>query len=167
MKKLITLILFVFLAGCSFTPLFTEQNQQDVLKQTAYIRIDPISDIDGVKLKELLSARLKTDQQQEKKYKLKITLTEKTIGDVSIQTTSFSSRSRLILTADYQLIDIKTKQILDSGSTNIGQSYNLTTPYSTYIAKKKAKDNLIKVLSDNISLKLFSYFKQQGATVEG
>lgn len=160
--KLLFLILFV--SGCSFSPLYLSDEQ--LMEQTAQIQIESIDGVVGYTIRDQLNSKLKTQENCPKSYRLKITLSERVVGDLGIQQTNFATRSRLILTANYTLTDTKTNAVLLRDKTSASGSYNLTTAYSTMMAKDKMKQNLGKIVADNIAIRLLMYFKKQEVSIE-
>ena len=156
MRFLTLLCLFFLCTACSFSPLYSEKKDEAVLQETAQIQIEPIEGVLGYTIRDQLNA----------KYTLNIKISENIIGDLGIQKTNFATRSRMILTAHYILKDCETNQVLLNTQTNASGSYNLTTTYSTMTAKDKMRQNLAKILADNISIRLLMYFKKQEASFE-
>lgn len=166
MRFLSLLFLFFICTACSFSPLYFEKPDENVLQETAQIQIEPIEGVLGYTLRDQLNAKLQTNASEPSKYTLKITISENIIGDLGIQKTNFATRSRLILTAHYILKDRQTNQVLLNTDTSASGSYNLTTAYSTMTAQDKMRQNLAKILADNISIRLSMYFKKQEASFE-
>lgn len=166
MRFLTLLCLFFLCTACSFSPLYSEKKDEAVLQETAQIQIEPIEGVLGYTIRDQLNAKLQTKTNQNKKYTLNIKISENIIGDLGIQKTNFATRSRMILTAHYILKDCETNQVLLNTQTNASGSYNLTTTYSTMTAKDKMRQNLAKILADNISIRLLMYFKKQEASFE-
>lgn len=159
MRFIFIVFLGLALAACSFSPLYTQQDAASSL-EASKTRINPIAGVIGYSMKEQLEIRLKTTDGTDKKYSLTVVIKESTVGDLGVQKTNFASRSRLILKANYTLKDLKTNKILINDETTASGSYNLTTPYSTQMAKEKMQENLGLILSDNIALRVLAYFKQ-------
>lgn len=160
------LFLLFFLSGCSFSPLYLENSDHNVTAQTALIQIEPINGVLGYPLKNQLNTKLQIDDNETPRYRLAIQLSEQVVGDLGIQKTNISTRSRLILTAKYTLKDIKTNKTLVNSKTKASGSYNLTTGYSTLVAKDQMAQNLAKIVADNISIHILMYFKKQEVSRE-
>lgn len=165
MRFLIVLLLFLGTA-CSFSPLYLEEDDETVLRETSQIQIEPIDGALGYTIRDQLNARLQSNASAHQKYTLSVRVSENIIGDLGIQKTNFATRSRMILTAHYILKNRETNQVLLEAETKASGSYNLTTAYSTLTAKDKMRQNLAKILADNISIRLSMYFKKQEVTVE-
>ena len=166
MRFLTGLFLIFLCAACSFSPLYLAETDEVVLQETAQIQIEPIDGVLGYTVRDQLNAKLQTNPEEHKKYTLNVTISENIIGDLGIQKTNFATRSRMILTAHYVLKNRATNQVLLNAQTNASGSYNLTTAYSTMTAKDKMRQNLAKILADNISIRLLMYFKKQEASLE-
>ncbi len=165
MRVLTGLFLGIFLTACSFSPLYLQTDDQ-IIAKTSQIQIEPIDGTIGYVVRDQLDSKLETHSADCKKYTLIVKVQEKVVGDLGIQKTNFATRSRLILTANYQLKELSSQKILLEGTTNASGSYNLTTAYSTMTAKDKMKQNLGKIVADNIAIRLLMYFKKQEVSGE-
>lgn len=164
--RLFYLCFILLLTGCGFSPLYYNDTESthSVIAQTQTIAIEPIAQYDGYLLHNELERALNPQQNhQSKKYILTVKLSAPSFTDQSIQGNNFSSRKKMSLTAKYQLKDMQTKKILLSDSTRAIGAYNIfKEPYTTQMTQSKQKEDLIKILSQNISLRIIAYFNNIG-----
>jgi hypothetical protein len=97
---------------------------------------------------------------------LRVQLADPVFYDQSIQGDNFASLEKIMVVADYQLVDVKTGKQLISSKVSANGSYNIVNePYATTMAKEKMYQNLVQTLSEDIALHVFSYLR--GIASEG
>lgn len=158
----------LFLSACGFSPLYKTDGFKTI-KLTAAVEIEPISDYDGYLLQNYLADGLNPDKEvASKKYKLRVRLSAPSISEQNIQDDNFSSRERMSLSASYTLTDIQTGNVVISTSTYATGAYNIAPePYATWMAQKKVRENLVKMLADRIILHVISFVKKNEVEDEG
>lgn len=168
MYKYLLALAFFCLPACGFSPLYMTQTDEKTTALTAQIYITPIANYAGFKLQTQLADQLNPDKLNiPTKYDLIVTLDAPAISEQNIMEDNFSSRERVILTARYKLIDKTDKKVLIDTQTSATGAYNIAKdPYATYMANKKTQDDLIKILSQTISLHLISYMRKNEAASE-
>ena len=166
MKKLLWICLLC-VSACGFSPLYKTQNGKTT-DLTARIQIAPIANYEGYLMENYLSDALNPDKiGGQKQYELTVSLNAPTISEQNIQDDNFSSRERMTLTAKYRLINKTTEHVLVDSTTSATGAYNIATePYATWMAQKKTKENLIKMLSERITIHVISFVKKE-AEYEG
>lgn len=156
------------LTACGFSPLYATQHNEKTTNLTAQIHINPIANYEGFKLQTQLADQLNPDKKTvPEKYDLVVTLDKPFISEQNIMEDNFSSRQRVILVAKYKLIDKATKQVLINTQTSATGAYNVAIePYATYTANQKTQEDLVKILSQTISLHMISYLRKNEAPRE-
>ena len=159
MFKYVFLLLFFFLIGCGFHPLYVAH--EDTLTQTAAIHIDPIAGQGGYQTELILQKRLNPEQQRAStKYRLTVTIHQPSYSNQSIRSDNFATLEKMTVKMDYKLVDIQKNQILISSTVDSNGLFNLVKePYATVTAKDKLYDNLIRAMADDIATHILSYFK--------
>lgn len=154
---------FLFLSGCGFSPLYSLDQDEKTTALTQEISIASIANYDGYVLKKNLENALNPNKVGgAKRYVLQVTLDEPLLTDQSIQGDNFASREKMSVTASYVLKDKENNKVLLSSSTTALGAYNIVKePYATYKAQTKQKEDLIKIVGNNISLRVIAYFKKQ------
>lgn len=163
LKRFFCGVLF-FLVGCGFSPLYNS----NVVSYTEKIAIEPISNFEGYILYQRLDDALNPSKRRcSKDYTLSVSLGAPVYSDQSIQGDNFASRKKISLTARFVLKDKKTQKVLLTGHTTALGAYNVyKEAYSTYQAKEKQNEELARILAENISLRVGSFFKQEFIEVE-
>ena len=155
-----TILCFTFLlTACGFKPLYV--SNEETLKQTAAVQIEPISGEGGYQTELILQKRLNPDQMKvSPKYRLVVTLNAPTFANQSIRSDNIASLEKMTISANYKLVDIQKKHTLISSSVDANGLLNLVKePYATVAAKDKLYDNLVRVMADDIATHILSYFK--------
>lgn len=161
MKKMV-FALFFLMAGCGFSPLYLTKGEKTTTL-TAAVSVLPIENYDGYLLQNYLSDALNPDKVTIPKiYDLSVSLQAPFISEQNIQDDNFSSRDRMTLTAGYRLINNQTKKVLIDTTTSATGAYNIAVqPYATWMAQKRVKENLIKMLAERISIHVVSFIKKE------
>lgn len=156
-------------SACGFSPLYATQSNEKTTDLTAQIHITPIANYTGFKLQTQLADQLNPSKLSvPEKYDLVVTLDKPIISEQNIMENNFSSRQRVILVAHYKLIDRATKKVLIDTQTSATGAYNIAIePYATYTASQKVEIDLLKILSQTISVHLISYMRKNEAPREG
>ena len=121
--KIIRLTVFlnlVMATGCGFQPLYSHGggNSSHVLNQLSRIQINPIENRTGQILRNFLQDKLTpSGVPSSPTHKLTVSLKE-TRSDMAILRDSTSTFAKVKMDAKYQLINIETKNVLDSGTVS-------------------------------------------------
>jgi len=161
--KIITSVFLCFLiTGCGFSPVYVKNNKSFFNTQFSYIKIDPIQDRVGQKLRnELIKILQPTGTASPLKYNLNVTISI-TKQALAIKKSELATRSNLIITANFTLTEIESKKSLTTGNSRIVTSYNiLNEVYATKIAEQDAQTRAISEISRDISDKLGVFFRYQ------
>lgn len=160
--RILTVLSLLLISACGFSPLY-RTNGIKTTNLTAAVKIEPIADYDGYLLQNFLTDGLNPNKMDvAKKYKLIVHLNAPSISEQNIQDDNFSSRERMTLTASYQLMDIKTAETVINTTSSATGAYNIATDaYATWMAQKKVRENLIKMLADRITLHVISFVKKE------
>ena len=144
------------LSSCSFAPVNSDKTWQQIAKETGlYVTGDTRL---ARELKEMLSGKLNYEKPEQKaKYNLEVNVT-RAVTDFALTRHSFATRSNVSVIANYKITEISTGKILDSGSVSDSSSFNVssTSEYSNYVSKQYSATNSIKIVGDEIILRLFA-----------
>ena len=159
MLKKIIVFIGLFVAACGFRPLYG--NHDEVITESAAIRVEPISGEGGYQFGLILKNRLNPYKTQvSKKYQLKVTLHEPTYVNESMRSDNFASIKNMNIKADYRLTEIKTKKVLITSSVDSQGIFNLIrNPYATVVSEEKLYDNLIQLMAEDIATHVLAYFR--------
>lgn len=149
------------LSACGYTPLYAHNaNSQDThtLQQLAGISVSPIPNREGQLMRSALKRRLVVRPGQPVNYVLSVQLSE-SIGEIAVDSGSFSTRANLYLNASYALSNAAGDTILTQGLAQSVASYNiLTSDYANYVARQDARDRAIQNLADDIRNRIAIHF---------
>lgn len=161
--KIITSVFLCFLiTGCGFSPVYVKNNKSFFNTQFRYIKIDPIQDRVGQKLRnELIKILQPTGTASPLKYNLNVTISIIKQA-LAIKKSELATRSNLIIKANFTLTEIESKKSLTTGNSRIVTSYNiLNEVYATKIAEQDAQTRAISEISRDIADKLGVFFRYQ------
>lgn len=161
-KISVKVLLFVFLAGCGFSPMNALKNDHSIIEMTDKVKILPIENKLGFQLYEELENKLNPyKENKDFEYVLSVNVEKFEFTNQIIQDDYFSNRAKLVLNGNYVLKDKKGK-ILVQNTDSVSGMYNiLENGYATYSTIQKTEENLIQILADMISIRIISYFKNE------
>ena len=160
-KKIILMGLYsLCLIGCGWRPVYYQFDKNT--EQTSMVEIAPVSNEDGrlliQKLKDILNPQ---NEQVEKKYTLKIELSEHLNTEQGIIGDSTSTRATMRMSAQFKLIDKAKEAVLIDESTFAESSYNiLTLPYPTVMADEATRKRLLDVVAEQIGTRIAVFFAE-------
>ena len=162
--KIIRLAVFlnlVMATGCGFQPLYShgDGNSSHVLNQLSGIQINPIENRTGQILRNFLQDKLTPlGVPSSPTHKLIISLKE-TRSDMAILRDSHQLLQKVKMDAKYQLINIETKNVLDSGTVSSTTVFNIVgSEYANLSAQKDARRRTVRIISDLVKERLALFF---------
>jgi LPS-assembly lipoprotein len=172
MKNLAVIACSMLLAGCGFHPLYAVPDIPNggMQEQLRSIYVEPVPERLGYQLRnqliDLLDAQGETTGAR---YRLHVTLATKSeaIG-VQSQTAPGGVTQTAItryndkLTAEYELVDLKTNAVVTRGIETGLSSYNvLSSPYATLAMQQDSGRRSAEDIADRIRIDLAVWFAQQ------
>lgn len=151
-------------AGCGFEPLYGRKSAGDIEAQLSSVKIQTISGRVGQQLHNYLLDRINRDGRPETPlYLLSVTI-EVSTTRLGIERDERATRTKLVLSADVQLQDIATEEVLLARSARSTNSYNIVdSAISTRSAELDAIDRAAREVSEDIRLMLSLYFRRRQA----
>ena len=147
--------------GCGFQPLYSHGsgNSSQVLNQLARIQVSPIESRIGQILRNLLQDKLTpSGVPSSPTYRLAISL-EETRSDMAILRDSTSTFAKVKMKAQYQLINIETKSVLNSGTVTSTTVFNIvSSEYANINAQKDARRRTVRIISETVKERLALFF---------
>ena len=149
-------IILLLLAACGFSPVNSQENWQAIYAKTKlYISGDKRLARD---LEKILSAKLLQNKKQDKiakEYNLEVIIAQN-IDEFAITRHSFATRSKITVTATYKITEISSGNLIAKGSVSDASSFNISasSQYSNYISEQYSVGNSIKIVGDEIMLRL-------------
>ena len=147
--------------GCGFQPLYSHGsgNSSQVLNQLARVQINPIESRIGQILRNFLQDKLTpSGVPSSPTYRLAISL-EETRSDMAILRDSTSTFAKVKMKAQYQLINIETKGVLNSGTVTSTTVFNIvSSEYANINAQKDARRRTVRIISETVKERLALFF---------
>lgn len=155
---IIVLLLAVSVSSCAgFAPLHQRkiENQENITKQLAQIKINHIPGRLGQmlhgKLQQVLDPMQKKHQPH---YGLYISLRKENIP-LAIKQDREITRYNTVISANYQLKDIKTNKQVHSGTVQMVGGYDaIDAEYSTFVAEQSTTERIIEEMSEELKIHL-------------
>lgn len=156
------LVLSAAIPGCGLQPIYGDRTGDAVLTRLAAIEISPMRGLVGVEMYNHLRDSLSpSGQPVSPTYQLQL---EFQTYRVALITDSDSQvrRFNLVVATTYNLFEIESGSLLDSGSSRVVTSYNVikTNNFGTSIAEQEAQLRGIRQASRQIVWTLTVFFKQ-------
>lgn len=160
-------LIVLLLSACGFRPLYVGQSTQDSIsgkqltQEMASIFIDTIPDRIGQILHQSLSDRLTPHgETKDPRYRLSVRLSEAVISQQGVRQDNLATRYVMTFTAYYTLYTYPENRKLLSDSTVGRSSYDVQlSPYATDVAEQTAKERIMKILGNDIALRLAAFLK--------
>lgn len=155
------------LAGaCGFHPLYGSADSHSVARRVfADIYVDPISGerIGYVMRNSLIASLHGSPKPEQAAYRLTVTVNQYIQG-IAVATDSAVTRYNYTLNANYQLSDIHSGKIIDSGLEATLSAYDVvTSPYATEVAQQDAQRRGADDIAYRIQIDLATFFDKHMA----
>ena len=151
-KLTVFLISFFFINCCGLQVVYKDQNLSSSLShELATIAIQKDRTQISQQLRKNLYDILNPDYiKTDTKFLLVLEL-KQSVNPTFITTTGASGRNRISLSVNYKLKDIATAKEVAKGSSEVSDNYDVSlNRYATTIAEDYVKNNLTKLLAQNI-----------------
>ena len=161
-------------SACGFRPLYSGRGTDDAVsgqqltQEMASIFIDEIPERAGQILRRTLLDRVTpTGEPEEPHYRLAVRLSDASISEQAVRKDNLATRYLMTLTASYKLYSYPENEVLLSDSVTNRAGYDVQrSPYATDVAEKAVKERLVKIIGDDISLRLAAFLKSHKAAEE-
>jgi LPS-assembly lipoprotein len=162
----------LLVAGCGFHPLYAvpDMPRGTMQKTLQSIYVEPVPDRLGFELRNQLIDLLDgKGEAAGANYRLRINLKRKSDA-IGVQsqaapgglTQTAITRYNDTLTAEFELVDVKTNAVITSGVETGLTSYNvLASPYATLTVQQDADRRAAEDIADRIRIDLAVFFAQQ------
>jgi len=153
--KIFICFLIFMPCSCGFESIYNLENKisnaDNYEEELAAIKIKKESKRINQALRNNLEDALNPDNiKTEAKYLLEITLT-KSLTPTFITSTGASGRNKIILNAEYKLIDLTTGSIIATGISTANDDFDVETRrFANYITGEAIELNLTKIIAKNI-----------------
>jgi LPS-assembly lipoprotein len=155
------------LSACGWEPLYANRDTAVGFSKLEAIKVNPIAERVGQQLEMGLRQSFNPNGEVAKQtYVLAVTL-QQVLLNSGIQSQGLGTRGELHLTARYQLIDIATNRVLQTGVVHSNDSFDIqANGYSTVVAETDAGRRDVEELRREIvaRMTLFMQSKDQAAS---
>ena len=157
MKQLF-LIIFLFLTGCGFSPLY---KKVAVNNQEIPVYVQPVSDTYGHSIRQSILDKIGSISSNSAEYILTLKTPSFTSSDEAIDNKNFSSIVGLTIKCPYTLTKKSNNKIIARNTTTLFTSYAVVQdPYATTVAERKAKYELAKQIAEQITIHILSIISE-------
>lgn len=150
--RLIILGLLFCVSGCGFKPMHAkEYSNYNLLEQ---VKIAKVEGKDALRLERIISESFPEHSSTLPLYELNLKVNHE-LTEQGILKNDQTTRYRVKLTLNFQLIDIETKKEVESGSLNLYSSYDVAySEFMNYISERTVSDNILRELSEDLKIHL-------------
>ena len=150
------LTLPVLLSACGFQPLYGN----NTAPQLSSIFVEDIAERNGFELRTRLIDILDSDGvQTNKRYRLKITLSESSQG-IALQNDATITRYNTTLDARYTLSDARGNMLTTGTQTELSAYNVVNSPYASLVAQQDSTKRAAQDIAQRIQLDLGVWFRQ-------
>jgi LPS-assembly lipoprotein len=159
------IVLALLLGGCGFHPLYADHTKSGFDADLAAIKVNTIQDRLGQELALSLRDGLNpTGIRVAPRYALDVKLVAER-NDLGIRKDATSSRTQMMIIADFQLKELATDRTVLQGKTRTAVSFDSQTDeYANAVARQSAQERSLRDLSDDIRMRLAVYVSQHRST---
>ena len=155
--KIYFLIILSLFSSCGFHAIYRSDNKisdksQGYNEELASINVEVTRKKINQDLKKNLEQVLNPDGiKVDAKYSINISLDKNTVSTFTTYTGS-SGRNKVILTANYQLKDLKSGEVIATGTATAKDDFNVEqiNRFANYIAEDNIASNLTLIIAQNI-----------------
>lgn len=167
LKAAIVFIGLLPMTACGFRPLYAGRKTDDsvsgrqLIQEMAAIFIDEIPEREGQILRRTLVDRLTPKGEPEApQYRLSVQLSDLSVSEQAVRKDNLATRYVMTLKASYKLYSYPENRILLSDSTAGRTGYDVQrSPYATDVAERVAKERIVRIMGDDIALRLAAFLK--------
>jgi LPS-assembly lipoprotein len=158
MRYAALLLVLWSLSACGFKPLYQATGEgAEITQELSFIDVAPIPDRLGQVMRNHLLTTLNTAGNS--KYELRIVLKQDSLG-YGTRPDAAATQEQLTLTADVNLIDPATEQVLYSDSLFARTSFDLVlSDFSNVVQREDSAKRLAIEISERIHRRLALYFR--------
>ena len=156
----------LFISGCGFRPLYKHDTaSHNILKELSLIRIAPIEDRIGQRLRNFLQDDITPrGKPTNPSYELFLKM-NKTRRDLVLLQDATSTFAKISLHAKYTLVNFNTGEILASGDVTTKTGFTITqSEYANIRAEAEAASRASRQISYDITRQLTLFLKKQNHT---
>lgn len=153
----------LLLTGCGFRPLYSETaSNAETTASLEAIRVTGATTKTDAVFRNFLLDRIAPGGAPGKyEYELGFRLDERQVGS-GVRIDASVTRFNLQLSANYQLKNVKTRDVIYSGNSRSVVAYDvLRSQFATVIERENARERAAREIANDIVLRLSLYFERQ------
>jgi LPS-assembly lipoprotein len=152
------------LAGCGWEPLYADRATEPASAELRAVRVAPIAERYGQNLERGLRQSFNpNDISTPQKYVLKVAESTSVV-DLGIGSQGLGTRGEINYIANYQLVDVKTNTVLQTGVVHTTDSFDIqANGYSTIVAQNDAYTRAVEEVRREITARLTLFFQNKVA----
>lgn len=166
-RKFLALFALLSLTACGFRPLYGGAGTDDSVsgeklrRETAAVFVDEIPDRTGQLLRRALVNRLTPQgEPADPRYRLSVVLSGASLTEQGVRKDNLATRYMASRTAFYTLYSYPAGEKLLSASATGRSGYDVQrSPYATDVAERTAQERIMRILGDDIALRLAAFLK--------
>jgi LPS-assembly lipoprotein len=150
------------LSGCGWEPLYADPQTGKSFAALRAITVNPIAERIGQMLETGLRQSFNPDEIPTKPlYNLKITLSA-SLADLGIQSQGLGTRGEAQIYASYQLSEIGTNKMLQTGTVHASDSFDIqANGYSTVVAQNDSETRAVEEVRREIVARLTMFLQNK------
>lgn len=158
LKNLSKLLIVFLITSCGFTPVYkTVEGESTAAMNLASVKVESTRDLMGQfysnKLTDLLNP---TSAEVEPQYRISTKLHKNKIP-FAIQQDRTITRYKIVVEANYKLVDINSGQVIDEGTLRREGGYDkVDSDYATYISDEDTTRRIIKELAEDTRIRIMA-----------
>lgn len=157
-------LLVAALPGCGFRPLYGTTDGVALSETLSQVEIGPIKDRLGQQVRNALLDRVSPSGHRGAVIYRLDTLVDEGISSLAFEKSADATRADLKLNASFNLVDLKTKVVIMSNSSQAIASFNiLNSEFATLMAENGARNRAVQQLAEDIRLKVAVFLKNRHA----
>jgi LPS-assembly lipoprotein len=161
----LALLGLLLVAACGFEPMYGANRGNATRADMQEVSVGAIANRNGQLLHRYINDRIHDGGgAPSARYALEINLVEAPRQHFGIQRDLTATYARLQMTAYFNLREIKTGQVLLTGSVNALSSYNVASdPFNTVVAENDARERAVRSLGDDVISRVSFYLRNPSA----
>jgi LPS-assembly lipoprotein len=150
----------LILTGCGWEPLYADSATEPAAAALRAIKVNPIPERPGQALEMgLRTAFNPTGEAVKQRYVLAVSL-ERSLYSTGIQSQGLGTRGELHITAKYQLTDLATNKVVQTGFVHSSDPFDIqANGYSTVVAQDDATRRDIEEIRREIIARITLYMQ--------
>lgn len=142
----------LFISSCGFKPMLAKDTEG--YNALEHVKLYQVEGPDQLRLNRIISENMGDSLGISPLYQLKIKVSNE-LSAIGTMKDSISTRYKVKVTFNYELVDIETQTNIDQGNIYLYSSYDVAeSEFQSYIAERYTNDNILKELCEELKSRL-------------